>query len=351
MSASVEESTVETESATEESSSKQAEDENETEDGSGIGVAFSGGGIRSAAFSSGVLRKLLQKKIAIDYMSCVSGGGYTGTSYLEWKYRYHGKDDPQWHEKYFNHMRRNASSQCNWRNPFKGFCDSLVVINLLLFVGIVIPVLIWVPIAFPAAYLIDYFFGPTLRMGFTCKDEAAFNTTRMNITTGLFRVLPNDPRECFPDRDKDTETLTIFFCILLLATVLSYCLYRIVSIHLQHYFSTTTSILAVVLAFLFLPWFLEMYVSVIPIWMKAVILALGVILWMGIPPLRNKASWTLLVYFYSYVIKFKVFRNPVLGLRYNETHFIIILWIASILFLLTPFMSFVQQSCIHSFYR
>lgn len=46
-----------------------------------IGLCFSGGGIRSASYCMGVLKKLheeewLQK---FDYLSTVSGGGYTGT--------------------------------------------------------------------------------------------------------------------------------------------------------------------------------------------------------------------------------------------------------------------------------
>ena len=46
------------------------------------GLAISGGGIRSAAFSLGVLQKLAAKKLLpfFDYLSTVSGGGYTGGS-------------------------------------------------------------------------------------------------------------------------------------------------------------------------------------------------------------------------------------------------------------------------------
>jgi predicted patatin/cPLA2 family phospholipase len=47
-----------------------------------FGVAFSGGGIRSAAFCSGVLRRLITKKKEPDLLSCVSGGGYTGSAYM-----------------------------------------------------------------------------------------------------------------------------------------------------------------------------------------------------------------------------------------------------------------------------
>ena len=52
-----------------------------------FGVGFSGGGIRSAAFCSGVLRKLIFHDKEPDVLSCVSGGGYTGSAYVQWKYR------------------------------------------------------------------------------------------------------------------------------------------------------------------------------------------------------------------------------------------------------------------------
>ncbi|MFN3565629.1 MAG: patatin-like phospholipase family protein, partial [Burkholderiaceae bacterium] len=45
-----------------------------------VGLAFSGGGIRSATFSLGLAQALAAKKLfpQIDYLSTVSGGGYTG---------------------------------------------------------------------------------------------------------------------------------------------------------------------------------------------------------------------------------------------------------------------------------
>ena len=46
-----------------------------------VGLALSGGGIRSATFSLGVLQGLAQLKLlkSVDYLSTVSGGGYTGS--------------------------------------------------------------------------------------------------------------------------------------------------------------------------------------------------------------------------------------------------------------------------------
>ena len=52
-----------------------------------IGLAISGGGIRSATFALGVIQRLAQTGMLreVDYLSTVSGGGYTGSflsSYL-----------------------------------------------------------------------------------------------------------------------------------------------------------------------------------------------------------------------------------------------------------------------------
>ena len=46
-----------------------------------IGLAFSGGGIRSATFNLGVLQRLQELDLlrGIDYLSTVSGGGYIGS--------------------------------------------------------------------------------------------------------------------------------------------------------------------------------------------------------------------------------------------------------------------------------
>ena len=65
--------------------------------GRSAGVAFSEGGIRSAAFCSGALSRMLLENVLPDYLSCVSGGGYTGAAFVEWKERQkrngHNSDD------------------------------------------------------------------------------------------------------------------------------------------------------------------------------------------------------------------------------------------------------------------
>jgi hypothetical protein len=54
-----------------------------------VGLAFSGGGIRSATFNLGVLQALAELKLLrlFDYLSTVSGGGYIGSWLTAWIYR------------------------------------------------------------------------------------------------------------------------------------------------------------------------------------------------------------------------------------------------------------------------
>jgi predicted acylesterase/phospholipase RssA len=53
---------------------------------SSIGLAFSGGGIRSATFNLGILQALAKSKLLhkFDYLSTVSGGGYIGGWLMAW---------------------------------------------------------------------------------------------------------------------------------------------------------------------------------------------------------------------------------------------------------------------------
>src|SRR5271154_1235748 len=51
-----------------------------------VGVAFSGGGIRSATFNLGILQGLARYNLLqrVDYISTVSGGGYIGSWLVSW---------------------------------------------------------------------------------------------------------------------------------------------------------------------------------------------------------------------------------------------------------------------------
>ncbi|XP_065188866.1 uncharacterized protein LOC135819565 isoform X2 [Sycon ciliatum] len=72
-----------------------------------FGVCMSGGGVRSAMFCAGAFESILERDLEVDYLSTVSGGGYVGSSYMDWKFRNGGKDSPVWHQRYFRHIVDN----------------------------------------------------------------------------------------------------------------------------------------------------------------------------------------------------------------------------------------------------
>lgn len=59
------------------------------------GLAFSGGGIRSATFNLGILQALAERKMLgdFDYLSTVSGGGYIGAWFSKWLHNAYGNVD------------------------------------------------------------------------------------------------------------------------------------------------------------------------------------------------------------------------------------------------------------------
>ncbi|KAL9973451.1 hypothetical protein ACROYT_G019915 [Oculina patagonica] len=320
---------------------------------SNTGVAFSGGGIRSAALCSGVLRRLLQKGITPDFLSCVSGGGYTGTAYLDWKYRNEQKDDPKWHKEFFEHCRR-AGIWCNWKNPFLGCFDTAMILSLSVFVSIVLPCLNWFGFAFPTAYIIDYFFGGLLRDPFTCPDVKTHNFTSTDIAQNseiqeLFNM--THQVECVPKLGPEMYFTFMTFAFLFILFLLFFVIKKVAGPSLKPFARFLFNLSGFVFAMVFLPWFIEEYIVVTPMWLNALILVLSIFLWLGIPPLRDKASLAMIVYIYAYAVKWRVYKTAVLTVEYSDTRFNVLMWVSGILIWINPFLSLFQRNALHTYNR
>jgi len=76
-----------------------------------IGLAFSGGGIRSATFNLGLLQALAQKGLLskFDYLSTVSGGGYIGSWLTAFTKRYTDPTKDQWAGNEFSGIEKALS--------------------------------------------------------------------------------------------------------------------------------------------------------------------------------------------------------------------------------------------------
>jgi len=134
-----------------------------------IGLAFSGGGIRSATFNLGVLQVLAQYGILkhIDYLSTVSGGGYIGSclssvlnnsragtdgDHFPFSHK-PGVEEP----KAFKHLRNYS----NYLAP-RGFLDKIRIPALLLR-GILVNFLVILPYIILAVGITDLLYGERLK--------------------------------------------------------------------------------------------------------------------------------------------------------------------------------------------
>lgn len=326
-----------------------------------IGVAFSGGGIRSAALCSGVLRRLLEKVVYFDYLSCVSGGGFCGASYLQWKFHHEGIDNPKWHNEFFENMRKRCGIICDWTNPFRGIIDTVILILLCFFVVVFVPVLIVAGPCLPIAFVVDFFVGNTLRQGFVCPDPEtkSFNVSNtMQNNPDLNKTVmevanTTGSSECIAFSNEGMYFTLILFSALLLSTAFFYILrsffdpkgffYNKVNFL---FFASLSSF-----AFTFTPWLIEEYILVIPRLASVGLLIFGVLLWLSIPFLRGKIFWAILVYVYSYAIKWRVYKTNIVGIEYHASLFNVTLLFSAILLWIAPYVYAIQHVSVQTFNR
>jgi len=303
-----------------------------------IGLAFSGGGVRSAAFCSGVLRRLLQKNVKIDYLSCVSGGGYTGSAYMDWKCRHGKKDDKRWHQEFFNHMRESVGLICNWRKPCQGIGELVVLLAVILFVSLIVPALLWISMAYPLAFVIDFLFGEILRSGPPCPEVVQSK----NITL----------EQCHQERRSSDAIYHRFVLFLSPVFIALICLLLKSFIpKAKSFFTLLSTFCAAFFALLFFPWFISDFLRQIPNWMKFAIFVPLFILWISFPLIRSSATLMTGVYVSSFVIYWRVYKESAVGFGYDDRRFNLLLGIATLLHWVTPFLVIIQQRLAHVYVR
>ena len=320
------------------------------------GLAFSGGGIRSAAFCSGVLRRLLERGVEVDFLSCVSGGGYTGTAYLDWKYReerkartkaeegeetelVQGKEN-DWHQDFFNHMTQRSGYICNWMVPLKGILDTLVFSYLVMMVTVIQPIIKWGSYACPVAFIIEFFFGKLMRDVADC--DASTSSSRHEVS-----------HRCL-DATDHVHTVILFTALFILFSA-SFVLLRLIKrscrmlkifLHLSQY------IFGGFFVFTFIPFAIYDFFKNIPLWAQIFGGVIAVTIWFVLPLLRTKTSYVLIIYIYSYVIYWKVYHYKLFDhIAYSDSIFRWLLGASGIALWMVPLASTVQERLLHVYNR
>ena len=308
-----------------------------------MGIAFSGGGIRSAAFCSGALRRMLQDDVPLEHLSCVSGGGYTGAAFLDWKQRPKelGTTDKVWQKQFFEKMRNNAGYMCNWQSPVRGICQSINFTLLLIFVVIILPCILWLPYAFPMAVFVDVLFGGILRENSTCPPSVSVGAK----TSFLILELYDD---CQPPGRRVALFLTTFG-----AWVFFFILSRIKPlIEYQNLFRFLSIISGLVLALTFFPWVAHDFLWPLRTWIKALVFIIFLTVPFFFPIVRNVAAIFLFFYAYTLVVSWRVFKAELFGvLPYSDEVFYPILIGCAIAIILFPFIGPLHQSVFNIYYR
>ncbi|XP_078369692.1 uncharacterized protein LOC144653543 [Oculina patagonica] len=318
------------------------------------GLAFSGGGIRSAAFCSGVLRRLLQRNTKIDYLSCVSGGGYTGTAYLDWKYRHGKKDDPKWHQEFFDYMRERAGLMCNWQKPLQGIFDTFVLIFLILLVSVVMPMIVWGSYVLPLAYAVDFIFGDLLRAEDPCdKDDPtqpSQNVTRSAPPKGPVAMERRGRPGCKLEAGSEAyQRLVLFATSAALFIIFYFLAKKIKKFRAELYF--ISAFCGLIFAFTFIPYYIYYFFDRTPLWAQLLVVVFSIVVWIFFPVLRRRSSFVVVVYLYSYAVYWKVYESEIFGVEYSDYLFYRLLFGFGIVLWFVPMLGAIQQRLVHLFNR
>ena len=307
------------------------------------GIAFSGGGIRSAAFCSGALRRMLQDDVPLEYLSCVSGGGFTGAAFLDWKQRPKrlGTTEKSWQREFFEKMRKNAGYMCNCQSPRWGILQSISFTLLLILVVIILPCVLWLPYAFPIAVVVDVLFGGILRENSTCPPSVSAGAKTS------FLIL-----ELYDDCQAPGRRVALF-----LTTFAAWLVFFILSrikyfIEYRNLFRFLSIISGQLFALTFFPWIAHDFLWPLKTWIKVLGFLAFLVLPFFLPIVRNVAAIFLFFYAYTLFVSWRVFKADLFGvLPYSDEVFYPILIGCAFAIILFPFIGSVHQSVFNIYYR
>lgn len=306
------------------------------------GIAFSGGGIRSAAFCSGALRRILQDDVPFEYLSCVSGGGYTGAAFMEWKYRQGPRNDTkEWHKEFFERMRANTGYMCNWQKSIVGICQSLMLFCLLLVVVLILPCVLWLLYALPITVSVDFMFGEILRERPICPPGVNQSSRHSVLMMELYE-------SCQPP----FRRVVLFITTAAGSPLCFFLSRRRCLLRYRGPFRLLSILSGLVLVFTLFPWFAHDILWPREAWIRVLIAFVGIVFPFFFPIIRKSAAIFFVFYAYTYVLSWKIFRKKLFdAVPYSDEVFYPVLMVYSLVFGMFPFIGSLHQSLFNIYYR
>lgn len=315
-----------------------------------LGIAFSGGGIRSAAFCSGVLRWMLRKNAPVKYLSCVSGGGYTGAAFLDWAYRHRDSSNTKWHKKFFEKMHQNAGYLCNWQKPCKAIGEAILFCCLVFITVFLLPCLLWFPYALPVAEAVDFLLGDILRESSNCGEPAAQPTLDLKRSKSSYLLMELYGHCSPPSKRVMLFTLTVVFSLVFY--FLSRCKWHRFFQTYKGHLRLGSTLLGLFFFFTAAPWIAHDFLWPLQAWVQVVVFFICLVFPFFFPIIRNYAGIFLFFYAYTYIISWKVFKIQLFGkVSYSDAVFYPVLVACCGVIVFFPFLGAVHRSLFNAYYR
>ena len=265
-----------------------------------------------------------------------------------------GEGERDWHEEFFNHMKDRSGYICDWTGFWKGVFDTFFFMSLVTIVLLVLPGIQWFAYAYPVAVMIDLFgIGSLMRKAADC-DAVLERQREMNESAVPGKDVIDRCLNRSPKRDIALLFSVLFACFVVLYAVTSSakkfffkhpCLR---SFLLLVEYSTGS-----VLIFTFIPFTIYDFFVKVSVLTKVMVGILAMIVWVTIPFLRRKVSYVLIVYMYSFVIYWKVFRVdlPVFFIKHEDRHSHWLLFASGVALLIFPFTTTLKEQLVFVYNR
>ena len=113
---------------------------------------------------------------------------------------------------------------------------------------------------------------------------------------------------------------------------------------IKNVFALLTTSSGAIFGLLFLPWFIHDVLEFIPLWMKVLIVVPSIVLWFAFLVMRNHATLIVIVYVYSFVVGWRVYKKCFGPLpAYNDHLFAKFLWFSNLVLYISPLIGTIQQ--------
>lgn len=186
--------------------------------------------------------------------------------------------------------------------------------------------------AWPVAFAVDFLIGDLLRAE-PCKEDH-----EDPLTHGC------------TERDPNAVKRTILFASLFVASALSFMVGSIIPWG-QQVFKFVSVTALVLLGFGFFPWAIHAILENTHATIQLLVLIMAAIVWLGFPVFRQQAAIVMIVYAYSFVIHFRVYRHFLTGTEYSDFTFNLMVWVSGLVLWIVPLLGSIQQRLMHVFNR